>query len=139
MTETLWNDAWSVGDPILDGQHRQLIGTMNHLAGLLAAGTPSFPEATQVFARLAVYVLDHFTYEEQRMAASGYPAAELAHHKAIHAELTQQVRGFQQRVAAGDSSALAELLPFLRGTWLLEHISETDRQYQPYLDARKTA
>jgi hemerythrin len=139
MTETPWTENYSVGDPIIDGQHRQLIDTMNDLARLLEAGTPSFAEATQVFGRLAVYVLDHFTYEEQRMKNAAYPAESLARHQAIHADLTRQVRAYQQRVAAGDTSALAELLPFLRGTWLLEHISETDRQYQPYLAARKTA
>lgn len=137
MNDIAWTQDYSVDDPIIDAQHRQLIDTMNHLAGLLAAGRPSLSEATAVFGRLAVYVLDHFSYEEERMERAGYPADDLARHKAIHAGLTQQVRAFKARVDAGDLAALSDLLPFLQGTWLLDHIRGTDRLYAPCLAAAR--
>lgn len=133
MTATLWKEEYSVGDPIIDAQHQQLIATMNQLSELLTSGADRLDEASSIFAQLAVYVLDHFGYEEQRMAACAYPPAELAAHKATHAGLVRQVREFQKRVGNGDREALHDLLPFLTGTWLTEHICHTDRQYVPFL------
>lgn len=138
MPAIAWKDEYSVGDPFIDSQHQQLISTMNQLSALLEAATPPLGEAAKVFAALAVYVMDHFSYEEQRMAAAGMPAAELSAHQATHAGFVREIRGYQQRVAGGDLAALHELLPFLEGTWLTHHICETDRRYMPYLNGKAT-
>lgn len=139
MEGTTWNKEYSVGDAIIDAQHQQLIATMNQLAELLQGDAPAITETARIFGALAIYVMDHFSYEEQRMADSAYPAEELARHKAIHSELTRQIRDFQRRVNNGDASALRDLLPFLQGTWLTSHICETDRRYAPYLKGKPMA
>ena len=136
MPAILWKDEYSVGDPTIDSQHKQLIATMNQLSSLLELPEPPAEESSRIFGALAVYVLDHFTYEEQRMAAIGYPEAELAAHKATHVGFLRQIRDFQKRVNAGDMKALGDLLPFLQGTWLTEHIGAADRAYMPFLSAR---
>lgn len=139
MEETTWNKDYSVGDAIIDAQHQQLIATMNQLAEMLQGEAPSIAETARIFGALAIYVMDHFGYEEQRMAECAYPADDLARHKAIHVELTRQIREFQRRVNDGDNSALRDLLPFLQGTWLTSHICETDRRYAPYLKGNPKA
>ena len=131
-----WKDEYSVGDPTIDSQHKQLIATMNQLSSLLELPTPPIEESARIFGALAVYVLDHFTYEEQRMASMGYPASELAEHQATHVGFLRQIRDFQKRFNAGDPMALGDLLPFLQGTWLTEHIGQTDRLYMPFLSGR---
>jgi hemerythrin len=133
MTPTVWNEAYSVGDAVIDAQHQQLIAIMNQLSALLSGTAPSIQDAARIFGALAVYVMDHFNYEEQLMARVGYPAEELARHEATHAELTHQIRAFQVRVNAGDMTALHDLMPFLQGSWLTQHIFETDRKYSAYL------
>lgn len=139
MEETTWNKDYSVGDAIIDAQHQQLIATMNQVAEMLQGEAPSIAETARIFGALAIYVMDHFGYEEQRMAECAYPADDLARHKAIHVELTRQIREFQRRVNDGDNSALRDLLPFLQGTWLTSHICETDRRYAPYLKGNPKA
>jgi len=138
MTAIFWKEEYSVGDPIIDAQHRQLIGTMNQLSELLTGDAYRLDDALTIFTQLAVYVLDHFGYEEQCMAACNYPPAELAAHKATHAGLVKQVRDFQKKVGSGDREALRDLLPFLSGVWLTEHICHTDRQYMPFLKRSTT-
>lgn len=133
MNKAIWKEAYSVGDPVIDDQHRRLIATMNQLAELIDGKAPKVEEAARVFGALALYVLEHFTYEEARMAEVGYPDADLARHKTTHVELMRQIRDFQRRVNDGDIAALRDLLPFLTGTWLTEHICDTDRRYVPYL------
>ena len=139
MPAIAWKSEYSVGDPFIDSQHQQLIATMNQLSALLDAPAPPLGEAAKIFAALAVYVMDHFSYEEQRMATAGLPADELAAHQATHAGFVREIRAYQQRVNNGDLAALQELLPFLEGTWLTHHICETDRQYVPYLGTSRTA
>ena len=136
MTQTCWKDEYSVGDPIIDAQHRQLIDTMNQLSEAIKNDHPSIEDASRIFSALAVYVMDHFSYEEQRMAAASLPADELNAHYAIHTHLTRQIRDFQTRVNQGDLSALRDLMPFLQGTWLTNHICDTDQQYVPYLSKK---
>lgn len=133
MNKAIWKDEYSVGDPVIDAQHRQLIATMNQLAELIDGQAPRIEDASRIFGALAIYVLEHFTYEEARMAEVAYPEAELARHKSTHVELMRQIRDFQRRVNDGDTAALGDLLPFLTGTWLTEHICDTDRRYVPYL------
>lgn len=133
MNHATWKAEYSVGDRVIDAQHQQLIATMNQLAELIDGEQPKIEDAARIFGALAIYVMDHFTYEEKRLAEAAYPAADLARHKETHAELTRQIRAFQRRVNNGDTAALRDLLPFLTGTWLTEHICDTDRRYVPFL------
>lgn len=135
MNNATWKAEYSVGDPVIDAQHQQLIATMNELAALIDRQQPRIEDAGRIFGALAIYVLEHFSYEEARLAEAAYPAADLARHKATHIELMRQIRDFQRRVNDGDTAALRDLLPFLTGTWLTEHICDTDRRYVPYLKA----
>lgn len=133
MNQATWKAEYSVGDRVIDAQHQQLIATMNQLAELIDGQQPKTEDAARIFGALAIYVMDHFSYEEARLAEADYPAAELARHKATHIDLMRQIRDFQRRVNNGDTAALHDLLPFLTGTWLTEHICDTDRRYVPYL------
>ena len=135
MTYFAWLDDYTVGDAVLDGQHRKLIDLMNAVYALLQE-----PEAARdqrrienIFSGLAAYIVEHFSYEEERMAAMGYPADKLAAHRQEHNGLVKHVRGYQAKVLAGEQEGLKELLPYLYGEWLIHHICEQDRDYTPYL------
>lgn len=135
-----WSAVCSVGDEILDGQHRKIIDVLNTLYGILVPqeGNPSQATAQDVFAKLTDFVVEHFSYEEKRMEAAGFPEDQLMDHRRIHNEMIAQIQAYEDAVNGGDAQALEELLPFLYGGWLLDHICGKDQEYAPYLGSQQT-
>jgi len=133
MTQFLWEPEYAIGHVEIDRQHQKIIAILNQLYDLLGRQPAPPSETEQLFDRLADYVSTHFAYEEELLLGVGYPADDLAEHKQTHNRLLAKV----QRIAAaqrdGDATALAELLPFLYGNWLIEHICGTDRLYAGYV------
>ena len=43
------------------------------------------------------------------------------------------VQEFERRLDEGDPSTLADMLPYLYGDWLIQHICGTDMDYCEYL------
>ncbi len=132
----VWDaESYSVGDAILDGQHKRLLSVLNRLYVLVREGDGMGNTAGTgaMMQELTNYIVEHFAYEEQRMLESGYPLAALQHHRAEHDGFVETVRGFESRLVAGDSAALNDLLPYLYGDWLIQHICGSDRAYRGYL------
>jgi hemerythrin len=131
-----WKSDYSVGDAAIDRQHQQLIAILNDLAAQLqATGARPGDDAQALFDRLARYVTEHFAYEEQRMADAGYPPELLGAHRREHDLMLRKVQEFEQVFGQGDPEALARMMPFLYGEWLIHHICGTDKDYAPYLAA----
>lgn len=137
MTAFTWDDAYSVGNAAIDAQHRRMIGILNHLHRLLNHETLHDPaeEAGEVFDELAAYVVTHFAYEEELMAEAGYPEQKVVEHKRQHESLLGRVQAIMLAYQDGDTEALRELLPYLYGDWLIEHICHSDKDYAGYLQA----
>lgn len=139
MEHFVWKAEYSVGDEALDNQHQELIRIMNDLHELLHE-----PEADQnegrvefIFGNLADYIVTHFAYEEQRMVDAHYPYERLVEHRAEHHELIKKVRRYHAQVSEGGREGLKELMPYLYGEWLVNHICQQDMQYKTYLQAGK--
>lgn len=131
-----WQENYSVGDPLIDAQHRRIIDILNLLYDLLhsdAVGEDFSHGLREVFWELHTYVAEHFAHEEQRMAEARFPEEELRAHRAEHARLIDKVIGFENAIASGDNAAIAEVLPFIYGDWLIAHICGSDTRYAPYL------
>ena len=134
----VWQENFSVGDAMIDAQHRRIIEILNLLYDLLhsdAVGDDFANGLREVFWELHTYVAEHFAYEEQRMAEAHYPEGELRAHRAEHASLIEKVMAFEAAISSGENEAIAEVLPFLYGDWLIKHICGSDTQYAPYLHA----
>lgn len=134
-----WKAEYSVGDEALDGQHKELIRIMNDLHELLH-GTEADQNAgrvASVFGNLADNIATHFAYEEQRMVDAHYPYEKLVEHRAEHHELIKKVRRYHAQVTEGSREGLKELMPYLYGEWLVNHICQQDMQYKSYLAAGK--
>ena len=84
-------------------------------------------------AELARYTVEHFQFEEQQMAAAGYP--QLENHKRLHEKLVAQVVDFQRQFEAGSVTVTLDLMNFL-SDWLVNHIKGVDRQYVPLLKGK---
>jgi hemerythrin len=135
-----WLEEYAIGHDKIDSQHRQIVDILNQLYTLLNdSGADRKAEAELVFDQLANYVTEHFAFEEDLMFNSGYPNDLLIEHKATHSALLSKVQHIVQAHQEGDAAALSDLLPYLYGNWLIEHICGTDKAYAPYVVADKAS
>jgi hemerythrin-like metal-binding protein len=123
-----WKDFYSVGDPSIDAQHKQILGTINELYEAMLIGKDR-AVLKPLLDRLLQYTLAHFEHEEQVMQEHEYP--DFAQHKALHDKIrkkTVELREHAYLVTGQD------LLRFLK-EWWVGHIQGQDKNYSPYLEA----
>lgn len=113
-----WNDSFTIGEPHLDAQHKELINIANSL--------PEDDDRVQVRAcvmRLFRYAREHFTAEEDFMRRVEYPG--LQEHVEIHEALIEQL-GAIAREPLGTTAADLAFKRFVLH-WLTDHILICDK------------
>lgn len=127
-----WTDAYKLGIPTVDAQHKGLADLVNRffvqaqndaLAEDLAATLNSLIDETRA----------HFQSEESMLDRSNYPM--LAQHAAEHDRLLLQMGHFQKAYQDGEPTArelTIDTTEFFRH-WLLAHIQQEDMLYKPYV------
>lgn len=126
-----WSEAYAVGNPMLDSDHRILMSLINQLQDATETGQ-SRTVVGSVIGVLVEYTEHHFRREEALLAAAGYP--HLDAHQATHRALEDKVRAIRDRWNAGERSVLDdEVLSFLK-RWLTEHILGADKSYRPWIE-----
>ena len=123
-----WKPFYSVGDAVIDGQHRRLLGIIDDLYVAIATGHER-ERVQDVLERLAQYTTTHFDHEERAMQGCSYPDFET--HKAMHVDMERRVLELRRH---SNTVAGHELLQFLK-TWWMAHIQNQDKAYAPYLNA----
>ena len=121
-----WKNYYSVGDPSLDAQHRQVIGLLNELYAAMQRGV-DHQSVKPLLDQLVQYTVNHFQAEEKILLAHQYP--DFAQHKARHDKMRQRT------IALRDNAGLVtghDLLVFLK-EWWCGHIQEQDEKYEPYV------
>lgn len=130
MAGLTWTESYSVGNALLDSDHRILFNLVNQLHDAMDTGQ-SRDVLGSVVNVLAEYVEHHFRREEAMLARTGFPA--LDDHRAEHRRLESEVRAVRDRWLAGDRGALDEdVLAFLK-KWLTDHILVADKSYGPWV------
>jgi len=129
-----WNEELSVGVPSIDNQHKKLVAMLNELYDAVQANHGQ-DALSKILGGLVNYAVSHLKYEEELLGKAGYPS--LAEHKKEHERLIKQVLKIKVKYREGGDEALStEVLNFLR-KWLLNHIQGSDREYSPYLQAKR--
>ena len=121
-----WKPFYSVGAPLLDAQHKQIIRIVSELYEALDQGNDA-ALLEPLLDRLVQYTSAHFKYEEDIMRQHDYPG--LAEHKALHDRLRQRTADLRANVSLVTGR---DLLRFVKDWWL-EHIQGEDKKYAPYL------
>jgi len=125
-----WTDRLSVGIPTIDSQHKKLVGMINVLHDAQREGQGREALDT-IFAGMADYVREHFTFEEKMLAAANYP--QLAEHKRLHSEFLTRLTVMQARQQQAVQIGLSlEVMSFLRD-WLVKHIEGVDQRYAAHM------
>ncbi|MCL2610022.1 MAG: bacteriohemerythrin [Treponema sp.] len=126
-----WDGAYSVGIPLIDAHHRELIRLANELYDTCREGSSSAKSGFRAAAgTVAAYVKRHFSSEEKIMARVGYPLIE--EHKAEHRifvdRFLSEVRDFQE----GKPFVANAFTGFLK-SWVLSHIARSDKKLGSYI------
>lgn len=117
-----WRDAFSVGVPAVDHEHRELIDTINQLNDIAIAGG-SAERIIAFLGEIYAQISAHFALEERVMREAQYD--ELAAHKAEHEALLDTLRDIMDSVEDGrdyDEQALGKKLD----EWFSVHFRTQD-------------
>ena len=126
MKKIEWKDDYSVGVPLLDQQHQNLIKLINRLSIEGESGGM----VSYVFDQLDQYVKEHFKCEEDLLKKAGY--ANFESHRDEHRAFEEWLRAVQQSHNMGGISAplIAQTVcAYLQG-WLITHILKSDMAYR---------
>jgi hemerythrin len=125
-----WSEAFEVGIPEVDEQHKKLVAIVNALHEAMRKG-----QAREILGKALDEVVDytvyHFATEERLFAEKEYPRAVA--HKHLHDELTATAKKLRADVASGKSVISHEVMRFLRD-WLQQHILSEDKQFGRFVN-----
>ncbi|AMV73740.1 bacteriohemerythrin [Desulfuromonas carbonis] len=124
-----WNPELETRFPVVDEQHRFLVGLVNEFYDALHSGQAR-EMVGGVLGRLAEYAGSHFACEERLMVETSYPG--FAAHKREHEALTSQVVKLLEEFHRTDQALSVKVGFFLRD-WLMNHILKTDKAMGAYL------
>lgn len=117
-----WRPEFSVGDPAVDHEHRELIELVNETAGaILKQGDDARTE--RAFGDLLRAISAHFAHEERQMRAASYD--QLAQHKADHERLIDALRDIMDAAPDAPGRSADHLVEVL-GDWFTGHFATHD-------------
>ena len=124
-----WSTSYSVNNEAMDGQHQRLFTAVNELYDSMNSAEPDARQARQCIKFLTEYARTHFADEESLMRDRNYGGLEA--HQAEHARLLERLRGFERRITEGtrESFVADDMILFLLGDWLLDHVLSSDQGY----------
>jgi hemerythrin len=131
-----WDEKYSVGIPLIDDQHKELIRLTNELY----RGCLDGDDEARTFFMITVrgvldYVKYHFSAEEKLMENARYPLLEVhkKQHEGFVLQLVKDVKNYHD----GRKFVPNAFVRYLRD-WILSHIAIMDTQYAKYiLDLKK--
>jgi hemerythrin len=125
-----WTPDISVGDEVLDNQHKQLLENLNKLFRAMIDCDTSVVANSLAF--LDSYIFEHLSYEEGYMKRYNYP--EFESHKKLHENFITKYNAFKERVQAhGPSEELVFEMENFVGNWWLSHIGHEDKKYAQFV------
>lgn len=125
-----WSDELESGNPLIDGQHRELIRRFENLE-IAIEKEHGYQEVKSVAAFLQRYVLTHFNTEEQDMLSFDYP--RFAEHAEQHDICKQRIFQFKKFVESErDKNKVLNVALSMIGLWVRDHILNHDIQYIKY-------
>ncbi|MBN1337388.1 MAG: bacteriohemerythrin [Deltaproteobacteria bacterium] len=121
-----WKDAWLLGEPEIDAQHREIVRRIAALSEQVRRGGGS--ALASMFDYLADYARDHFTLERRLMERCAYPHTTA--HLREHALFTRRFGTLRHEFETGglDPCLLGFRLQVFLVDWLVHHIAGTDRR-----------
>lgn len=125
-----WKKEDEIGIPIIDEQHRTIVGTINSLFFFIQMGR-GLAALRPTLSALDQYTKIHFESEEGLLKHIGYP--DIDAHILLHRKLVREMSNVvQESISQGDPTIV---MTFLKGWWM-GHINQEDREYATYLASK---
>lgn len=128
----VWRDQLSVGNNVIDSDHKYLIETINKVEQSL--GAKNRIGLSTALDDLSQYSRVHFDREEKIAEAVGY--TQVSHLNQSHQELLKQLEQVRGEIDAmgqeWSTDAINHFTNFLRD-WLINHVIKEDLLMKPVL------
>jgi hemerythrin len=132
-----WHSSYSIGIPLIDAQHQELINLTNSLYQSCFMGREASRTVFLKTIRGAVgYIGYHFSTEEKIMVRVSYPYAEYTAHKQQHKDFVREVLREVDDFTTGKKFTPNAFVYFLKD-WVLTHIAVTDKKLGIFLTEMK--
>ena len=129
-----WDTSLETGNEKIDGQHKQLIATLNSIIEAFQQGKGK-EEISKTMEFISGYAIMHFSMEEELMAETKY--SEYLVHKRYHDEFKVVLGGLIERmIDEGPSEDLIDIVISTIREWLLNHIKGDDFRMATYVKVR---
>jgi len=122
MAPIEWKPEFSVGDPAVDHEHRELIDLVNRTAGAIIDRRPE-ADIESGFGDLLRAISAHFALEERQMREARYD--RLAEHKADHERLLDLLRDIMDGAPEAPEASTDRLVAALEA-WFGDHFRVHD-------------
>lgn len=122
IIEFTWQPSFSVGNEVIDRQHRRLFALGNELLDAIMRKL-SKADIELMMDELVSDIEKHFATEEEIMTKAGYPLSET--HQEIHADLLSRVKSLRDRFQKGQLAA-QDLIGFITYDVINQHIIKED-------------
>ncbi len=129
MPRIEWDRAYATGIPIIDQQHKTLVGIINRLQDKVDSDSAR-GALEEILAELDHYAHYHFRTEEDMMAKSEYP--KMDSHVNEHVQFINAIMKFDVDRLFNSEKVQEEILSFLK-KWLLHHIKNVDKEFGSHL------
>ena len=132
-TSLSWIEKYSVGNYILDAQHKDIINTCNELYLCIQdKSLESNSNFHEILNKISIYARKHFEFEENILYQCDFP--DLEEHKDQHHQFDLTFTNILVDASAGKLEKIKtyELLY----DWILNHILIQDMKYKKYLKGR---
>lgn len=123
-----WNDSLSLNIPMIDEQHKALIGWGNDLFDAVQRGEGA-KVTGEVLSNLISYVFKHFGEEERLMLAHNFPG--FTSHRKEHDAFVAKLKSIQESFREGEEIS-RETMEFM-ADWIVCHIRGTDQKYGSFI------
>lgn len=117
-----WKPQYSVGDPAVDHEHRELFDLVNAAAAAIIERRAD-SDIDRAFGDLNRAITAHFAHEEEQMRRAGY--REYPAHKADHEHLLDSIRDIMDDAPANAGLAADRLVEVLEA-WFVNHFRVHD-------------
>jgi len=125
----VWRSKMSVGEPVIDNDHKRLISLINDYEKAIEAKSVNLLKNS--FDKLLEYTEIHFNREENLMRAIHYSGYK--DHKIMHQLLIDNLNRFHHQVVhKGEHISISKANDFMHD-WLIDHVLNEDMKIKPLL------
>ena len=126
-----WSEKYSVGNEIIDIQHKMLFTIVNQLSEHITQGD-GLSKIEETLEKMSVYARMHFRTEEDLLFKANYDA--LVKHKVSHDKFKKEIIHAAQDILMNKKMDTVITVHKFLHNWLTSHILDEDVKYSKFLD-----